>query len=172
MVDVSADPESRPTEVMRETGVVIRTAMSNDLAALTDLRLRFLAEHRQLSTADLTDSFASTTRQYLERHHRAHGAVSWLATSNDDAVAAVTMLLLDLAPRPFEESNTEGYIVNMYVAPPFRRRGIGQRLLDECEHAARELGLRKVMLVATDDGLPLYRRNGFVPNDRWMERRP
>ncbi len=79
------------------------------------------------------------------------------------------MLLLDLAPRPFEDSNTDGYIVNRYVKPPHRRRGLGPRLLDECQHAAHELGLRKLMLVATDDGLPLYRRNDFGPNDRWLE---
>ncbi len=72
MGDVTTAFEGHPTDA----DVAIRAATSNDIAALTELRLRFLAEHRQLSTADLPDSFASTTLEYLERQHRAQSAMS------------------------------------------------------------------------------------------------
>jgi GNAT superfamily N-acetyltransferase len=85
------------------------------------------------------------------------------------AVGVVTMLLLDLAPRPEDTSGLEGYLINMFVVPGHRRRGVGRQLLAECHREARELGLRRLLLHATDDGRSLYERAGFTPNSRWME---
>ncbi len=58
----------------------------------------------------------------------------------------------------------------MYVRPPFRRRGVGRALLEECLAAAQQLSLRRLLLYATDDGLPLYTSVGFSSNLMWMER--
>lgn len=170
--DVPAQP---PTDLDHDRSgeeVAIHLATLGDLATLTRVRLRFLAEHRRLDPDEFPEAFAATTSEFLSRHHRADSARSWLAMRDGDVVAAVTMLLLDLAPRPFESSNTDGYVVNMYVEPAYRRRGIGQRLLGECQRAARDLDLRKLLLVATDDGRPLYLRSGFDPADGWMEWKP
>ncbi|WAH37822.1 GNAT family N-acetyltransferase [Alicyclobacillus dauci] len=46
---------------------------------------------------------------------------------------------------------------NLIVHPAYQRRGIGQRLL---EHAM-SAGDVRVQLIATDEGYPLYRKNGF-----------
>ena len=81
------------------------------------------------------------------------------------------MLLLDLAPRPEDASGREGFLINMYVAPTNRRRGLGSLLLGECLRAARELNLRRVVLYATEEGKPLYEASGFEANPSFMELR-
>jgi GNAT superfamily N-acetyltransferase len=48
-----------------------------------------------------------------------------------------------------------------FVHPDHARRGIGRRLLKECERAAREQGFRRMELMATLTGIPLYERSGF-----------
>jgi GNAT superfamily N-acetyltransferase len=48
-----------------------------------------------------------------------------------------------------------------FVHPGFARRGIGRRLLEECERAARQHGFRRMELMATLTGIPLYERSGF-----------
>jgi GNAT superfamily N-acetyltransferase len=50
----------------------------------------------------------------------------------------------------------------MFVRPDWTRRGLGTRILEACEAAARAEGFRHVALVATLPGLPLYERFGFV----------
>jgi GNAT superfamily N-acetyltransferase len=50
----------------------------------------------------------------------------------------------------------------MYTHPDFTRRGIGRRVLDLCESAARAAGFGRTELVATAAGLPLYRACGYV----------
>ena len=49
----------------------------------------------------------------------------------------------------------------MFVRGDWTRRGLGRRILDECEAAARRKGFRRLALVATLPGLPLYLAYGF-----------
>jgi GNAT superfamily N-acetyltransferase len=48
-----------------------------------------------------------------------------------------------------------------YVSPQFARRGLGTMLMKACERAARAAGFRKLELMATLTGIPLYERAGF-----------
>jgi GNAT superfamily N-acetyltransferase len=49
-----------------------------------------------------------------------------------------------------------------YVHPRWARRGIGRRLLQCCEAAARAAGFTRLELLATLTGVPLYTASGFV----------
>ncbi len=53
-----------------------------------------------------------------------------------------------------------------FVHPEYARRGIGARLIDACERAARAEGFRRMELMATLTGIPLYERRGFVARER------
>lgn len=50
----------------------------------------------------------------------------------------------------------------MYTHPDFARRGVGRRILDLCEAAARAEGFRRVELMATLSGRALYSQCGYV----------
>ena len=56
----------------------------------------------------------------------------------------------------------------MYTAPPFVRRGVGRRILELCEAAARAEGFSRTELGATKGGEPLYRACGYVEIE-WLE---
>jgi GNAT superfamily N-acetyltransferase len=49
----------------------------------------------------------------------------------------------------------------MFVRSDWTRRGLGRRILEACESAARDEGFRELYLVATLAGLPLYQAYGF-----------
>jgi GNAT superfamily N-acetyltransferase len=51
----------------------------------------------------------------------------------------------------------------MYTAPAFARRGVGRAILARCERAAAAEGFRRVELMATMSGRPLYLAAGFSP---------
>jgi GNAT superfamily N-acetyltransferase len=52
-----------------------------------------------------------------------------------------------------------------YVHPDWARRGIGRRLLQQCEVAARAAGFVRLELIATLSGVPLYNAYGFVTHE-------
>jgi len=53
-----------------------------------------------------------------------------------------------------------------FVHPDWARRGLGTRILETCEAAAREAGFTRLTLGATLTGIPLYERHGFRPVER------
>jgi GNAT superfamily N-acetyltransferase len=63
--------------------------------------------------------------------------------------------LLDPATEP-------AHVRAMYTRPDWTRRGLGRRILEACEAAARADGFTTMNLGATLPGLPLYEAFGFV----------
>ena len=53
----------------------------------------------------------------------------------------------------------------MFVRGDWTRRGLGTRILEACESAARSEGFRTLALVATLPGVLLYERYGFVVSE-------
>ena len=51
----------------------------------------------------------------------------------------------------------------MFTRSDWTRRGLGRRILEACEDAAKREGFRKLALGATMSGLPLYAAYGFEP---------
>ena len=54
----------------------------------------------------------------------------------------------------------------MYTDPDFIRRGIGRMVLTLCEEAARAAGFRRLEMMATLGGEPLYRACGYHQIER------
>jgi GNAT superfamily N-acetyltransferase len=50
----------------------------------------------------------------------------------------------------------------MFVRDDWTRRGLGRRIIDECESAALREGFRRLVLGATLPGVPLYLSCGFT----------
>jgi GNAT superfamily N-acetyltransferase len=49
-----------------------------------------------------------------------------------------------------------------FVHPNWARQGIGRRLIETCEDAARAAGFRRMEMAATLPGVPLYAAMGYV----------
>ena len=60
----------------------------------------------------------------------------------------------------------------MYVDPGHARRGLGRRILDLCEDAARQAGFTQAELVATAAGRPLYLACGYKVERDYVETTP
>jgi GNAT superfamily N-acetyltransferase len=69
--------------------------------------------------------------------------------------AAGDSRLLDPATEPAK-------VRAMFVRADWTRRGLGRRILEACEDAARREGFRRVSLMSTLPGLPLYLAYGFA----------
>ena len=65
--------------------------------------------------------------------------------------------------RALDPSSEPARVRAMFVRANWTRRGLGRRILEECEAAARREGFRQLALVSTMPGLPLYRAYGFRP---------
>ena len=67
---------------------------------------------------------------------------------------------------PLDPARDPARVRAMYTHPDHVRRGIGRRILDLCEGAARAAGFTSTMMVATLSGEPLYRAAGYQEVER------
>jgi GNAT superfamily N-acetyltransferase len=54
----------------------------------------------------------------------------------------------------------------MFTRGDWTRRGLGRRILEACEAAAKAEGFRTLALMSTMPGLPLYQSYGFVATEQ------
>jgi GNAT superfamily N-acetyltransferase len=67
--------------------------------------------------------------------------------------------------RPLERAPGVGEVKRLWVDPEWRRRGLGRRLMDEVESAARRLGYSSLHLATGDhqpEAVALYQAGGWV----------
>lgn len=59
-----------------------------------------------------------------------------------------------------------GWIYSFYVAPGFRRQGLGRRLAVHGEAWLKGAGAREILLTPEKNAQPFWRRTGYVPTGR------
>lgn len=86
------------------------------------------------------------------------GGWSFRATlyGGDDSVVA-------REPARLDPATDAAKIRAMYTDPAFVRRGVGRRVMDLCEGAARMAGFARTEMMATMAGVPLYEVCGYRP---------
>ena len=86
----------------------------------------------------------------------------WMIEDDGAVVAGIGMMAIDWPPHPTHPtSDKRGYILNVYVEPSHRRRGLARRLVETAMAEGRALGLDYLILHATAEGRKLYERLGW-----------
>jgi ribosomal protein S18 acetylase RimI-like enzyme len=132
-----------------------RAAMFRDMGALAAHQMEAL---ERATTAYLRD--ALTSGEYI----------AWVAENMATPPAVIGgagAQLRPILPRPHPgsdelEHGPEAIVLNVYVEPAWRRRGIAEALMRAVLEALAARGIRRIVLHASDDGRRLYERLGFV----------
>jgi ribosomal protein S18 acetylase RimI-like enzyme len=88
--------------------------------------------------------------------------LAWITRDAGQPVASAGLMLLDWPPVPHDPAGTtRGYLLNIFVGPAYRRRGLAQELVGRCMEETRRRGIRVVTLHASEEGRGLYEKIGF-----------
>jgi GNAT superfamily N-acetyltransferase len=84
-------------------------------------------------------------------------------TPSGEAIAGLGMMVIDWPPHPSHPTQSaRGYILNVFVEPEHRGRGLARALMDLAMEEARRRGLDHLILHATPMGRPLYQALGWT----------
>jgi ribosomal protein S18 acetylase RimI-like enzyme len=148
---------------------VIREAGVSDIPVLARHRAAMFRDMGQLP-ADRQDALEQATAAYLNTALPKREYLAWVA---DDIGKASTTIggagvqLRAILPRPRPgtddlELGPEAIVLNVYVEPEWRRRGVAEALMRTLLGSLAERGIRRIVLHASPDGRRLYERLGFV----------
>lgn len=143
-------------------------------ATLDDAEL--ITRHRKAMFADMRDapeSVLDEMARYFEPWVRRMLAeekyAGWIISDGDHDIASAGLLIIDWAPHFLDPTSKQrGYVLNVFVEPEYRRRGLAQALTNECIDEARRRGIRVVALHASAKGQPVYEKLGFTASNEML----
>jgi ribosomal protein S18 acetylase RimI-like enzyme len=150
----------------------LRKAGDHDIAALAHHRAAMFRDMGQLAPHQV-EALKEATTSYLRVAIARGEYLAWIAedmTVPPATVGGAGVQLRTIPPRPRPgaddlELGPEAIVLNVYVEPGWRRRGVAAALMRALLDALAERGIRRIVLHASDDGRRLYERLGFVPTN-------
>ncbi len=131
-------------------------------AALISSHRRAMFEAMGRGTAETLDAM---TRSFEPRvlPRLADGRYTgWIITDAASPIASAGLLILEWPPHPLDPTgDSRAYLLNVFVQPAYRRRGLARQLVNLCLAEAHRRGIRIASLHASDQGRPVYESLGF-----------
>jgi len=155
-----------------ERSFTVRQADATDIPHLAHHRAAMFRDMGQLESR-LAGTMERATAMYMGEAMRQDEYVAWVAEQDGPparVIGGAGVQLRPILPRPRPgadelELGPEAIVLNVYVEPDWRRRGVADTLIRTLLKALEERGIRRVVLHAAPDGRRLYHRLGFVPTN-------
>jgi len=147
----------------------VRLAVARDIPVLARQRVTMFRDMAKLA-AVLEEPLERATAQYMRDALPRGEYLAWVAEKTGSRLTIVGgagVQLRPILPRPREgvvdlELGPEAMVLNVYVEPDWRRRGVGEALMRTLLDELATRRIRRVVLHAADAGRRLYERMGFV----------
>lgn len=146
-----------------------KRAAEEDIELLTKTRLEVLRAANKLEAHVDMGEVEEQSCQYYKKALGDGTHIAYLIFEGSQFVGTGGVSFYQVMPTWHNPDGKKAYIMNMYTAPRYRRRGIAYRMLDILVEDARERGVDAISLEATDMGRGLYEKYGFVKMENEME---
>lgn len=139
-----------------------KKASLSDLEILVSTRVNVLRSANQLDLSVDMKVVEKSSRLYYQEALASDNHTAFLVYNADDnVIGASAVSYYQVMPTYHNPSGKKAYIMNMYVAPEHRRKGIATELLDLLIADSKERGIDHITLEATQMGRKLYENYGF-----------
>lgn len=103
----------------------------------------------------------SAYREKLEQEMPEGRCRAWVARTDRQIIASGAMSLVSLVPVPGDLNRLVAYLHSIYTDPSHRHRHCAKKIVARAIRECRELGIRRVLLNASDAGRRIYEQAGF-----------
>ena len=152
--------------------IIVRQADATDIPILARHRAAMFRDMGQLA-AHLEEPLEQATAAWLREALPRGEYLAWVAEEKSNpgqGFGGAGVQLRPILPRPRPgvddlELGPEAIVLNVYVEPAWRRRGVADALMRALLTALAARGIRRIVLHASDEGRRLYERLGFLPTN-------
>ena len=143
----------------------VRRAAADDAPGIGSHRAAMFRDMGLVAAAEM-ESLTAASRAALATALASGAYLGWVVECDGALVAGAGVLLRPLLPGPGHlAGGREAYVLNVYVEPAHRRRGLARTLMQAILAWSADAGVGRVSLHASDEGRPLYLALGFAPTN-------
>ena len=150
-----------------EPPIAVRSVERNDLELICHHREEMFrdAGSDERSLQLMTENF----RPWLEPRLADGSYFGFVVSCGGEPAGGVGLMLIDWPPHPLHPAtDRRGYVLNLFVEPEHRRKGLARRLMQLAEEELQRRGVSLLILHATDKGRPLYSELGWTAGSAEM----
>ncbi|MFC4426855.1 GNAT family N-acetyltransferase [Deinococcus navajonensis] len=142
-------------------GYHLRTATAEDADVIAAQRAQMFVAMGEMDEA-AAQAQVGLWADWLRAAIPAGDYVGFVVYRDAEPAGGVGLMFHSKFPTVQDPATLRVYVLNMYVAPQHRRRGLSEALMGAVLEDTRTRGLRSVSLHAAPMGRPLYERLGFA----------
>ena len=158
------------TAHLNTTSDSIRFDLCADPDILLALRREVLADVFCIDTSGPgIDRLIEANRAYYIRHLADGSHYALVVRDDDDICGCGAVCFYDEMPSPDNHSGLCGYLMNIYIRPVYRKRGLAHELVAHLVAECRRRDAGKIYLETTGAARHLYRTAGFRPMHDMMK---
>lgn len=140
---------------------IIRRAVLADVDELIAMRRDFTFEDESPQTRTSRPEYEAECREFLVEAISVGNWDIWVAEVSGQLISHVYVALIDKVPRPERENRRIAYMTNVYTRPSHRSSGIGTRLVQRAQEAARQADAELMIVWPSEESIAFYKRHGF-----------
>ena len=153
-------------ENLMEENIKFRKLNENDKDLFVSLRIIFLIDCFNGIIETDKKEIENNLRIYFDEHIIKNDFIGIIGEYNGNIVSTAYLILLDYPAYPGLINGKAGKIINVYTFPEYRRKGIAKKIIEELIKEAKIMGIKSIDLKATEDGYDLYKKLGFIDDNK------
>lgn len=139
-------------------------ATKEEIDQLTELRIAYILEDQKRVSADHMQIMKETIPLYFGKHLN-KDCFGFVARDGKTVAAVALLQVIEKPANPNFINGLVGEVLSVYTRPDYRRQGLCLNLMKLLIEHAKEKGLDKLQLKATEDGYPVYKKAGFLNSE-------
>ncbi|MDR1964860.1 MAG: GNAT family N-acetyltransferase [Planctomycetaceae bacterium] len=149
-----------------------RRADISDIETLVEFRFRFIRHYQPDRITELNEEIETGIRHYYAETIPTGECIHWLAEFEDRTIGGGALSVRRYAPGLMLRNGMSAYIFNIYTDSDFRKQGVATEIVRRLITDAKQHGITRLELHATEMGCPVYKKLGFEsPNQAYLEYR-
>ena len=135
-------------------------ATKDDIDELIRLRIAYMIDDFGAVSENQKQQMEKQLTDYFDRKLGTE-LIAFVAREQEKIVSVAYLHIIEMPANVLVLSGLCGEVLNVYTEPEYRGQGLCTTLIKELITSAKELGLARIDLSATDQGFPIYQKCGF-----------
>lgn len=139
-----------------------------DVESFLHLRLKLFYELQEIERDDDVEKLKNSTMEYYLKNID-KTLITYGVIEKDKIVSIGSLCLFERIPYIENLSGKEGYILNIYTLPEYRKEGYGKEIIKKLIEYSKDIGIKRLWLNTSNEGKKLYSKLGFKNKENEME---